>query len=77
MCPQAGSPCVGCYGPTEGALDQGARLMSAVASLIDSRDPKEIDHILDEIPDPTGMFYRFAMSGSLLRAAKTAWEMKQ
>ncbi len=76
MCPQAGAPCVGCYGPTEGSLDQGARLMSAVASLIDSRDAKEIDAILDGLPDPTGVFYRFSLGGSLLRAAKSAWSAK-
>jgi F420-non-reducing hydrogenase small subunit len=76
LCPAAGSPCIGCYGPAEGALDFGARLMSAVASVIDSNDPKEIDHILDGIPDPAGMFYRFNLAGSLLRASKPAWESK-
>ena len=76
LCPAAGSPCIGCYGPAEGALDFGARLMSAVASVIDSNDPKEIDHILDGIPDPAGMLYRFNLAGSLLRASKSAWESK-
>ena len=47
--------------------------MSAVASVIDSNDPEEIEHILDGIPDPAGMFYRFNLAGSLLRASKTAW----
>lgn len=70
LCPMAGAPCVGCYGPAEGVLDYGARLMTAVASVIDSTEPGEIDHILDGIPDPAGMFYRFNMAGSLLRAAK-------
>ena len=76
LCPAAGSPCIGCYGPAEGAIDFGARLMSAVASVIDSNDPKEIDQILDGIPDPAGMFYRFNLAGSLLRASKSAWEIK-
>jgi F420-non-reducing hydrogenase small subunit len=76
LCPAAGSPCIGCYGPAEGALDYGSRLMSAVASVIDSNDPKEIEHILDGIPDPAGMFYRFNLAGSLLRASKSAWESK-
>lgn len=76
VCPSAGMPCAGCYGPTEGTLDQGARLLSAVASVIDSRDPKEIEKILDGIPDPAGMFYRFGMAGSLLRASKSAWNGK-
>jgi F420-non-reducing hydrogenase small subunit len=73
MCPTAGSPCIGCYGPAEGVIDYGSRLLSAVASVIDSTDPEEIDHILDGIPDPAGMLYRFNMAGSLLRASKPAW----
>jgi F420-non-reducing hydrogenase small subunit len=76
LCPVAGSPCIGCYGPAEGVLDYGARLMTAVASVIDSNDPDEIDSILDGIPDPVGMFYRFNMAGSLLRASKAAWDGK-
>jgi F420-non-reducing hydrogenase small subunit len=73
LCPAAGSPCIGCYGPAEGVLDYGSRLMSAVASVIDSNDPDEIERILDGIPDPAGMFYRFNLAGSLLRASKSAW----
>lgn len=75
-CPSAGSPCIGCYGPAEGVLDYGARLMSAVASVIDSTDPAEINQILDGIPDPAGQIYRFNMAGSLLQAGKTAWNRK-
>ncbi|MEK9164699.1 MAG: oxidoreductase [Chloroflexota bacterium] len=70
LCPMAGAPCVGCYGPAEGVLDYGARLMTAVASVIDSNDPQEIEQILDGIPDPAGMFYRFNMAGSLLKASR-------
>jgi len=77
LCPAAGSPCIGCYGPAEGVLDYGSRLMSAVASVIDSNDPDEIDRILDGIPDPAGMFYRFNLAGSMLRASKPAWLGKQ
>ena len=66
LCPLAGAPCAGCYGPADGVVDYGARLMSAVASVIDSNDPNEIEHILDGIIDPAGMFYRFNLAGSLL-----------
>jgi F420-non-reducing hydrogenase small subunit len=74
LCPQAGAQCIGCYGPAEGVLDYGARLITAFASVIDSNDPEEIEHILDGIPDPAGQFYRFNLAGSLLRAGKPAWE---
>jgi F420-non-reducing hydrogenase small subunit len=75
-CPSAGSPCIGCYGPAEGVEDYGARLISAVSSVIDSTDPEEIDQILDGIPDPAGQMYRFNMAGSLLRASKDALHEK-
>lgn len=73
-CPSAGAPCIGCYGPAEGVIDYGARLITAFASVIDSNDPEEIDAILDGIPDPTGQFYRFNLAGSLLKAGKPAWD---
>jgi F420-non-reducing hydrogenase small subunit len=73
LCPHAGAPCVGCYGPAEGVVDYGARLITAIASVIDSNDPLEIERILDGIPDPAGMFYRFNLPGSILGHSKTAW----
>jgi F420-non-reducing hydrogenase small subunit len=73
-CPSAGAQCIGCYGPAEGVIDYGARLMTAFASVIDSNDPEEIDRILDGLVDPSGQFYRFSLGGSLLRAAKPAWK---
>jgi F420-non-reducing hydrogenase small subunit len=76
LCPQAGAQCIGCYGPAEGVIDYGARLMASFASVIDSNDPDEIEAILDGIPDPAGQFYRFNLAGSLLRAAKPAWNGK-
>jgi F420-non-reducing hydrogenase small subunit len=73
LCPQVNSPCIGCYGPNEDVHDQGASLMAAVASMIDSNDPGEIDRILREgIPDPVGTFYRFSLAGSRLRRARRA-----
>ncbi len=73
LCPAVGAACIGCYGPAEGVIDYGARLMTAVASVIDSDDPDEIDAILDGIPDPAGSFYRFSLPHSLLQAGKQAW----
>jgi F420-non-reducing hydrogenase small subunit len=74
LCPSASAQCIGCYGPAEGVLDYGSRLVTAFASVIDSNDPEEINHILDGIPDPVGQFYRFNLAGSLLRAGKPAWK---
>ena len=69
-CPSANMPCIGCYGPAAGVLDQGARMMSAVASVVGGNDPKEIRRIMDGIADPAGTFYRFSLPSSLLRHAK-------
>jgi F420-non-reducing hydrogenase small subunit len=77
LCPLAGAQCIGCYGPAEGVIDFGARLMTAFASVIESDDQDEIDRILDGLVDPAGQFYRFSLAGSLLGAAKPAWQTGQ
>lgn len=70
LCPEVNSPCIGCYGPNDGVEDFGARMMTALASIIDSEEPEEIDRIIREgIPDPVGTFYRFSLAASLLRRA--------
>ncbi|MGO8688763.1 MAG: hypothetical protein ACLQLG_03945 [Thermoguttaceae bacterium] len=71
LCPQVNSPCIGCHGANEGTEGIGARLMSGIASVIDSNDPEEIERIISEgIPDPVGTFYRFSLADSLLRRKK-------
>ncbi|MFW6169447.1 MAG: oxidoreductase [Planctomycetota bacterium] len=71
LCPQVNSPCIGCYGPNGDVEDYGARLMSALASVIDSDDPEEIKQIIQKgVPDPVGTFYRFSLAGSLMRRGK-------
>jgi len=75
-CPQAGAQCIGCYGPAEGVMDYGARLITAFSSVIDATEPEEIERILDGIPDPTGQVYRFNLAGSLLRASADGWKVK-
>jgi F420-non-reducing hydrogenase small subunit len=66
-CPNSGMPCRGCYGPLPSVKDHGARFISALASIIDSRDPEEIEMILDGIPDLMGLAYRFGLPASLLQ----------
>jgi F420-non-reducing hydrogenase small subunit len=66
-CPNSNMGCRGCYGPLPGVHDQGARFLSAIASVVDSRDPAGIDAILDGIPDFVGLAYRFGMPASLLQ----------
>jgi F420-non-reducing hydrogenase small subunit len=66
-CPDSGMPCRGCYGPAPGVVDQGAKFVSAIASIIDCREPGEIDQILDGVPDLTTYAYRFGLPASLLQ----------
>jgi F420-non-reducing hydrogenase small subunit len=72
-CPNVGAPCIGCYGAAPGVVDQGARLMTAIASVVDEKEPEAIDRVLDGIPDPAGSFYRFSLAHSLLRANRKAF----
>jgi len=67
LCPAVNVPCRGCYGPPPHVRDAGAKMCSALASVIDSTDEAEVEQILDQIVDPVGTFYRFGMSHSTLR----------
>ena len=67
LCPKANMPCRGCYGPPPHVADQGAKMVSALSSVIDAQEPEEIEKILDQIVDPLGTFYRFSLAHSILR----------
>ncbi len=71
-CPSVGHPCIGCNGPVRGVKDQGARMTSALASVLgiegeDKMDEEEIKDIIKSVRDPTGSFYRFSLPKSYLR----------
>jgi F420-non-reducing hydrogenase small subunit len=78
LCPQVGIGCRGCYGPVEGVDDQGAKMISAIASILDVGKPgdteaqleEKLDAALNSIADPAGTFYRFSMAHSILRRTK-------
>ena len=78
LCPQVGMGCRGCYGPLPGVEDQGAKMLSAIASVTAIGEPGEeeadleqkIATVMETIVDPAGTFYRFSMAHSLLRRAK-------
>jgi F420-non-reducing hydrogenase small subunit len=67
QCIQVNMPCRGCYGPPPKVIDQGAKMVSALGSIIDAEEPEEINRILDQIPNPIGYFYRFGLPYSILR----------
>ncbi|MCL4535169.1 MAG: oxidoreductase [Bacteroidetes bacterium] len=67
QCIQANMPCRGCFGPPAGVIDQGAKLVSAVASIYEGDTPESVAAMLEEIVDPAGTFYRYGMADSLLK----------
>ena len=66
-CINANMPCRGCFGPPAGVIDQGAKMLSALASIYDVKDEAGIKQMVEEVVDPAGTFYRFAMSSSMLK----------
>jgi F420-non-reducing hydrogenase small subunit len=70
LCTKVGMPCRGCYGPAPGVVDQGAALLSAVASVVDADTEEEAARIVGEVVDPVGTFYRFGLPASLLHRRK-------
>jgi F420-non-reducing hydrogenase small subunit len=76
LCPAVNMPCTGCYGPPEGVVDSGAKMLAALSSALDLGDYKGLtedqvaekaDAILAGIKDPAGTFYTYGMAGSILR----------
>lgn len=66
-CINANMPCRGCFGPTQKCFDQGGKILSAFASLIDAKTEKEEEKIIESIVDPAGLFYMYSLPASLLR----------
>jgi F420-non-reducing hydrogenase small subunit len=66
-CQNSGVACRGCYGPPPGVLDQGAKAISAIASVIEAKDEAEVERILAELPDALRSLNRFGIPASLLR----------
>ena len=69
-CIKGNMPCRGCFGPTDSVIDQGAKFLSALASIIDTNEQGEIQSIVETIPDLIGTFYRFSLASSLLKRKK-------
>ena len=66
-CQLSGVPCRGCYGAPAGVLDQGAKALSAIASVIEAKEEAEVQRIVDQIPDPLRSFNRFGIPASLIK----------
>ena len=70
-CINALMPCRGCMGPTAEISDQGAKMISAIASILGVQNEKdlsdnEVEALLNQIKDPAGTFYRFTLPVALI-----------
>jgi len=66
-CISGNAPCRGCYGPAADIEDPGAKMLSAIGTMIDSDDQGEIEKVIETIEDPAGTFYRYSLPSSILR----------
>ena len=71
-CIKANMPCRGCFGPVDGVIDQGAKTLSAIVSLLglegeEKMTEEDVEKLVNGIVDPAGTFYRFSLPASLLR----------
>jgi len=75
LCPQVNMPCTGCYGAPEGVVDQGAKMVAALGSVLDLGEYKgmteqqtmeKTDAAAAGLADPAGTFYKYSLGSSLL-----------
>lgn len=68
LCPTAGVPCTGCYGPTDKVVDQGAKMVSALSSDYKIGEDRTMDakDLPKQIIDKVGSFYKFTLASALI-----------
>ncbi len=64
-------PCTGCFGPTPDVADQGAKMLSAISSLLKADTPEAAEKLASQLMDAAGSFYRYAVPASLLGGRPT------
>jgi len=70
-CLDANMPCTGCGGPTPNSIDQGAKMISALASILgiegeEKMSDEEVDKLIDQVVDPVGTFYKYSLPASII-----------
>jgi len=83
LCPEVNMPCTGCYGTPEGITDQGAKMASALGSILDisgikNKEDEDIEEkvrlTVSTFLDYAGTFYRFTLPNSILKGRKSCGE---
>ena len=71
-CLEVNMPCRGCMGPTSKALDQGAKMIASLGSILglegeELMSEEEVKQLIDQVKDPLGLFYMFTLPASILK----------
>ena len=69
-CISGNMPCTGCFGPTDRCLDQGAKMIAALGSILAGDDEQAVARATAGLVDPAGTFYRYGLSASLAGQAR-------
>ena len=73
QCLTVDMPCTGCGGPCPNSPEQGAAMISALASILglegetEHYTQEDIDNLMNQIKDPLGTFYMYSLPSSILR----------
>jgi len=73
QCLTVDMPCTGCGGPCPNAPEQGAAMLSALASILGLENEQEnyseedVEKLMSQIKDPVGTFYMYSLPSSILR----------
>ncbi|MDH7517143.1 MAG: oxidoreductase [Candidatus Thermoplasmatota archaeon] len=70
-CLDANMPCTGCGGPTPNSIDQGAKMISSLASILglegeEKMSDEEVDRLIEQVRDVVGTFYKYTLPVSLI-----------
>jgi len=70
-CLDANMACTGCGGPTPNSLDHGAKMISALASVLgieneENMSDEEVDELIEQVRDVVGTFYKYTLPTSLI-----------
>uniref|UniRef100_A0A7V6CMQ6 Oxidoreductase n=1 Tax=candidate division WOR-3 bacterium TaxID=2052148 RepID=A0A7V6CMQ6_UNCW3 len=74
LCIKGNAPCTGCLGPLPEVVDQGAKMISALASILlldeERKNYEDFYQILErelaKIKDPIGTFYMYSLAKAIL-----------
>jgi F420-non-reducing hydrogenase small subunit len=75
QCLKVDMPCTGCGGAAPNVPEQGAAMMSALASILgyegqsgkEKYTEKEIEELINQVKDPVGTFYMYSLPASILK----------